>query len=97
MNDKDNDTQIENFKNRSMDYMPRWAWAVCAILFSISVSIRQIGLDVTTPLNRIMTAYAVRIERSQVMEDIPALKTIYTRLERLEKNSHPPGEKSTGH
>ena len=52
----------EQFNDQALTYMPRWAWACCAILIATSLSIRQVGLDITTPLNRIMTAHAVRIE-----------------------------------
>ncbi|WP_444931566.1 hypothetical protein ACJJIF_07275 [Microbulbifer sp. SSSA002] len=81
------------FKNRAINYMPRWAWACCAILMALSIAIRQVGLDVTTPLNRIMTAYAVRIENSALgrnEESLLELKRINDRLERLEAVAHKP-------
>jgi len=56
-------TQAE-FENKAMSAMPRWAWAFCAILMAISLSVRQMGLDISSPLNRIMTAHAVRIEKT---------------------------------
>lgn len=51
-----------DIQKRSMDAVPRWALALCAVILVLSFAIRQIGLDITTPINRIMTAHAVRIE-----------------------------------
>ncbi|CAM3874794.1 hypothetical protein VA7868_02351 [Vibrio aerogenes CECT 7868] len=53
---------------RSMDAVPRWALAICAVLLVLSFAIRQIGLDITTPLNKIMAAYAARIENRSLAE-----------------------------
>jgi hypothetical protein len=81
----------EAFSRRAIKYMPQWAWACCAILMASSIAIRQIGLDVTTPLNRIMTAYAVRIEgdvtRSQKISEFK-LQEIEERLVALENVAH---------
>jgi len=94
MSAKENKDNNNEFNKTAMDYMPGWAWAVCAILLSVSLSIRQIGLDITTPLNRIMSAYAVRIEEGKA--DFPHEKynEILRRLDYLESVSHSPSGKN---
>jgi hypothetical protein len=84
------------FTSRALEYMPRWAWATCAILLALSLSIRQMGLDVTTPINRIMTAYAIQIENRSLQPesiDNDRLSEVMRRIKALEANSHPPGVK----
>ena len=81
------------FTNKAMNYMPRWAWASCAILLAFSFSIRQIGLDLTTPFNRVMTAYAIRIEKHQLCNSTETLEEITDRIIELEKKSHDPALK----
>lgn len=78
------------FTSKALDYMPRWAWASCSILLALSISIRQIGLDVTTPFNRIMTAYAIKIENLQQCHPDANLNDILPRIEALERYSHKP-------
>ncbi|WP_148212547.1 hypothetical protein [Hahella chejuensis] len=84
---KVNDTE---FTNKALGYMPRWAWAFCSILLALSFSIRQIGLDVTTPFNRIMTAYAIRIEQQQKCSNEIDYSEVIKRIVELEKYSHKP-------
>lgn len=47
---------------RSMEAVPKWALALSAVILVMSFAIRQIGLDITTPINRILSAYAERVE-----------------------------------
>ncbi|MEY8241865.1 MAG: hypothetical protein RPT25_16075 [Cycloclasticus sp.] len=91
-------TQNE-FEGRAMAAMPRWAWAFCAILMALSLAIRQMGLDISSPLNRLMTAYAVSIEKdaarggmsAQGMNECKDLIEDYgKRVEKLEKWTHKP-------
>lgn len=79
-------TQTE-FEGKAMSAMPKWALAFCAILMALSLSVRQMGLDISSPLNRVMTAHAVRIEKSA---DNPALsqdelKDLVELMEKYEK------------
>lgn len=87
------------FENKAMSAMPRWAWAFCAILMAISLSVRQMGLDISSPLNRIMTAHAVRIEKTagqgrgmeEEFEDLEQKLGRYEkRLRELEHWAHKP-------
>lgn len=91
-------TQNE-FEGRAMAAMPRWALAFCAILMALSLSIRQMGLDISSPLNRVMTAHAVSIEKTagnpdvsqEELEDLVELVEEYEeRIVKLEKWSHKP-------
>ncbi len=91
-------TQNE-FEGKAMAAMPRWALAFCAILMALSLSIRQMGLDISSPLNRVMTAHAVQIEKSadhpsfskDELEDLQDLMEEYEdRIIKLEKWSHKP-------
>lgn len=94
-------TQNE-FEGKAMAAMPRWALAFCAILMALSLSIRQMGLDISSPLNRVMTAHAVSIEKSadnpsinryesEKMEEIEELVEEYEkRIRKLEKWAHKP-------
>jgi hypothetical protein len=91
-------TQNE-FEGKAMAAMPRWALAFCAILMALSLSIRQMGLDISSPLNRVMTAHAVQIEKSadnpsisqDELEDLIELVEEYEeRIITLEKWAHKP-------
>jgi hypothetical protein len=91
-------TQNE-FEGRAMSAMPRWALAFCAILMALSLSIRQMGLDISSPLNRVMTAHAVSIEKTagnpgisqDELEDLVELVEEFEgRIIKLEKWSHKP-------
>ncbi|TDO96680.1 hypothetical protein [Marinomonas balearica] len=101
-------TRTSNLNNdiqkRSMEAVPRWALAVCAVILVMSFAIRQIGLDITTPINRIMSAHAVRIEAesrqiggggassievSELQEKVHILTHQHTSFEtRIEKLEH---------
>lgn len=87
--------KVADFNDKALNYLPPWAWAFCAIILALSLSIRQIGLDVTTPLNRIMTAYAVRIEvEANQSNELSKenIKRLERRIEALEKKSHLPAK-----
>lgn len=94
-------TQNE-FETKAMAAMPRWAWAFCAILMALSLSVRQMGLDISSPLNRVMTAYAVSIEKAaenpesntdskRKLRKLESLINEYEeRIEKLERWAHRP-------
>lgn len=103
--DNEKNSDQHNIHKRSMEAVPRWALAICAVLLVLSFAIRQIGLDITTPINRIMSAHAVRIENNanqpecklqevekQILE---TLNRLVTRVEKVEKLAHQSGEKGT--
>jgi hypothetical protein len=76
-------TQAE-FEGKAMSAMPRWALAFCAILMALSLSVRQMGLDISSPLNRVMTAHAVSIEKAASNPNFGRDKIIkYEGLEKL--------------
>jgi ubiquinone biosynthesis protein UbiJ len=77
-----------DIQKRSLEAVPRWTLAVCAVLLVMSFAIRQIGLDITTPLNRIMSAYAARIESRMLpvqQEITQQFKQLESRVLRLER------------
>jgi len=90
---KSSKTNEANFTGKALSYMPRWAWAFCSILLALSFSIRQIGLDVTTPFNRIMTAFAIKIEKQQQCHGEEDYSEVINRIVELEKYSHQPSHK----
>lgn len=96
-------TADNDIQKRSMDAVPRWALAVCAVMLVMSFAIRQIGLDITTPINRIMSAHAVRIEEDSrradgsntedLKEIKEEMKELKERVITLERWSHDPVKK----
>lgn len=86
-------------ENKAAGALPRWALAMCAIMMALSLSIRQMGLDISSPLNRMMTAHAVRIEKSatnpldmsdEVEQLLEHIKVTERRLRKLERWAHQP-------
>ncbi|KXF82318.1 hypothetical protein [Enterovibrio coralii] len=92
-----------DIQRRSMEAVPRWALALCAVMLVLSFAIRQIGLDISSPINRIMSAHAVRIEsqsatgQTSTPEEMQALRkelnALQKRVKKLEVWSHKPAHK----
>ena len=83
------DTDIQH---RSMEVVPRWVLALCAVMLVLSFAIRQMGIDISSPINRIMSAHAVRIENEASESgkgQHHVIRTLQERLEELEKHSKP--------
>ena len=72
---------------------PKFALAFCAVFLCTGLTLRIIGLDITTPLNAYFIAKAKQMETSvpsyskELIEDIKQLKLD---VERLKEVSHPP-------
>ncbi len=54
--------QDDTFERRLKSAVPNWAIATCAIMFCFALTVRMIGIDISTPINRIFNAKAIAIE-----------------------------------
>lgn len=92
-----NSDSKESVMERSLGYMPKTAWAICAIMFVFSIAARQMGLDISTPVNTIFQAKAEAIRAESLGKgtgecsvEEGVLRGLDERLVVLEGVSHSP-------
>lgn len=61
-----------NVQKEAAQFMPPWAWAVCAIIMFTSFALRQAGIDISTPLNTYFMAKADLVKAEAGIKSAPA-------------------------
>ncbi len=72
--------------------IPPWALATCSIIFVLGMTLRIIGIDISSPLNTYFGAQAKATEVRAMREaqgEGDVSKELEERLKKLEENSHP--------
>ncbi|NRA77126.1 MAG: hypothetical protein HRU18_02865 [Pseudoalteromonas sp.] len=73
------------------DATPKFAISICGIMFMFAITVRIIGIDISTPINTIFRAMATEIEmkaKSQHVVQGCDHTDLVHRLEQLETWSH---------
>jgi hypothetical protein len=72
------------FQDRLLGSMPKFTVSLLATMLGFAVTIRIIGIDISTPINNILNAKAKIIESEVITYDSDKLKELEERVRAIE-------------
>ena len=75
----------KGFDSELKGAIPKWALGMCATMFCVALTVRLIGIDMSTPINVMFAAYAERVKQEGLTGNNDE---VVLRLDKLEERAH---------